>query len=107
MTTRYKVVFSPRAACQLDSLYSYIADHSGEARAEGFVGRIVATCESLQTMPERGTKRDDIRPNLRVMGYKRRVTIAFSVDTAAATVTIHGVFYGGQDFERRLDEGDE
>jgi toxin ParE1/3/4 len=98
MTTRFSVAFTPRAERQLDSLYSYIADRSGTARAERFVGRIVAACESLRTSPERGTKRDDIRPNLRTMGYARRVTIAFSADTAAKIVAIHGVFYGGQDF---------
>ena len=57
---------------------------------------------SLSTFPERGTKRDDLRPNLRTMGYARRVTIAFSVDAVANVVAIHGVFYGGQDFENLL-----
>jgi toxin ParE1/3/4 len=100
MTTEYKVVFTPRAERQLDSLYTYIADRSGETRAEDFVGSLVADCLTLRTYPERGTKRDDIRPNLRTMGFARRVTIAFSVDSAAKTVTIHGVFYGGQNFEQ-------
>ena len=107
MTARYSVVFTPRAERQLDSLYSYIADRNGTARAEHFLGRIVTACEALRTSPERGTKRDDIRPNLRTMGYARRVTIAFSVDTAAGMVAIHGVFYGGQDFETLLGDGEE
>jgi toxin ParE1/3/4 len=72
------------------------------ARAEDFVGGIVADCLSLSAFPERGTKRDDIRPNMRVKGYRRRVSIAFSVDAESAMVAIHGVFYGGQDFERSL-----
>lgn len=98
----YIVVFTPRAERQLDSLFTYIADHSGESRAESFVGAIVTDCLSLSTFPERGTKRDDIRPNLRTKGYRRRVTIAFSVNTSTDIVAIHGVFYGGQDFERLL-----
>ena len=106
MTVRYAVVFAPRAERQLNELYAYIAEHGSEAQAEHYVGQLVATCEGLQTFPERGTKRDDIRPHLRTMGYKRRVTIAFAVDATAQTVTIHGVFYGGQDFERHLDESD-
>lgn len=61
----YNVVFTPRAERQLDNLYAYIADNSGVARAENFVGAIVADCLSLSTFPERGTMRDDIRPNLR------------------------------------------
>jgi toxin ParE1/3/4 len=103
---RYAVVFMPRAERQLAGLYAYIADDSGEARAENYVGGIVADCLSLATFPERGAKRDDIRPNLRTKGYARRVTIAFSVDVTSSVVAIHGVSYGGQDFEQLLRETD-
>jgi toxin ParE1/3/4 len=41
--------------------------------------------------------RDDIRPGLRIVGFERRVTIAFSVDDGR--VTILRVFYGGRDWE--------
>ena len=75
-------------------------------RAEEFVGRIVADCLSLESFPERGSKRDDVRPNLRTKGYARRVTIAFSVNAETIVVAIHGVFYGGQDFEQLLRETD-
>ncbi len=57
------------------------------------------------TFPERGTRRDDIRPNLRTFGYKRRVTIAFSVEDERAV--IHGVYYGGQNAEDMLRADDE
>jgi len=102
MTKHFTVVFTPRAERQLDNLYAYIADHSGEARADHFVGGIVEDCMSLSEFPERGTTRDDVRPNLRTKGYARRVTIAFSVDAATKLVAVHGVFYGGQDFEQLL-----
>jgi hypothetical protein len=36
-------------------------------------------------------------PGLRVIGFERRVTIAFLVTETA--VLIEGIFYGGQDFE--------
>jgi plasmid stabilization system protein ParE len=100
----YVVVFTPRVERQLVDLYADIADRGGQARAESFIGGIVADCLSLSTFPERGRKRDDIRPNLRVKGYKRRVSIAFSVDAGTRTVAIHGAFYGGQDFETLLRE---
>ena len=105
----YTVVFMPRAERQLASLYAYIADDSGEARATSFVGGIIADCLSLATFPERGAKRDDIRPNLRTKGYARPVTIAFSANVTTTVVTIHGVFYGGRGFERLLrdDDGDD
>ena len=104
MTKHFTVVFTPRALRQLSNLYAYIADAGGETRAENFTGRIVTDCQSLSAFPERGAKRDDIRPNLRTKGYKRRVTIAFSVNTATETVAVHGIFYGGQDFEALLRE---
>jgi len=103
---RYAVLFTPRAERQLSDLYAYIAAYSGEGRAEMFVSAIINDCRTLASFPERGSKRDDIRPNLRTKGYSRRVTIAFSVDSAMSTVTVHGVFYGGQDFERLLRDND-
>lgn len=68
------------------------------------VERIVAYCEGFQTFPERGVQRDDLLPGLRIVGYRRTVNIAFRVNTAAATVSIVGVFYGGQDYEDALSE---
>ena len=103
----FAVTFTPRAERQLADLYTYIAVHSTEARAEAFVGEIVADCLSLANFPERGTKRDDIRLGLRVKGHARRVSIAFSINMSEQVVAIHGVFYGGQDFERALRENGE
>jgi len=65
-----------------------------------------ADCKSLSTFPDRGTKHDEIRPNLRTKGYTRRATIAFSVNDSTEIVVIHGVFYGGQDFEQLLRDTD-
>ncbi|MEO5353574.1 MAG: type II toxin-antitoxin system RelE/ParE family toxin [Magnetococcus sp. XQGC-1] len=102
----YTVIFTPRAERQLDNLYKFISDNSGEARADRYVGGVVSDCLSLSLFPERGTKRDDIRPNLRTKGYAKRVTIAFSVHTTTRVVVIHGLFYGGQDFESLLHDTD-
>ena len=100
----FRVVFTPRAEAQLANLYDYIAKHGGAARAQKYVAGIVAVCRAMADIPWRGTKRDDIRPGLRTVGYRRRVTIAFSVEEKV--VVIHGIFYGGRDFERILS-GDE
>ncbi len=56
----------------------------------------------LSMFPERGTRRDDVRPGLRVLGYRRRVTITLIVEPD--TVVIIGIFYGGQDWEDSLVE---
>jgi plasmid stabilization system protein ParE len=51
-----------------------------------------------------GRARDDLRPGLRTIGFRRRVVIAFAVHED--TVEIHGVFYGGQDYETDLADHD-
>lgn len=67
---------------------------------------IVSYCESLSIFPQRGMKRDDVRPGLRITHYKKRAVIAFAVD--AGWVSILGIFYGGQDYESWLaDDSDD
>jgi toxin ParE1/3/4 len=56
----------------------------------------------LSTFLARGIKRDDVRPGLRITGYRKRVAIAFHVDEER--VNIIGIFYGGQDYEAALLE---
>ena len=92
-----RVIFTPLAERQIDKLHEYITDKSGEARADGYIGRIISFCEGFVTFPERGTKRDDLLPGLRVTGFERRVVIALVVTEDA--VLIEGIYYGGQDFE--------
>jgi toxin ParE1/3/4 len=93
------VIFTPEAQVQLDNIFDYIAGISPVA-AERFVRAIIDHCLTFELFPRRGTRRDDLRPGLRTVGFKRRVTIVFGVD--GDTVTIVGVFYGGQNFEARF-----
>ncbi len=76
-------------------LYEYIAERSGAERALAYVVRIENYCQGFCTFPERGTRRDDIRPGLRVVGFARRVTLAFHV--TADAVTIDRILYGGRE----------
>jgi plasmid stabilization system protein ParE len=100
----YTVRFAPAARDQLDAIEDYIALASGlPTTAARFVDGIVAYCESFDTFPERGTRRDDLLPGLRVTSYRKSTTVAFRVDTSARTVAIIGVFYGGQDYEAASD----
>ncbi|HKH67359.1 MAG TPA: type II toxin-antitoxin system RelE/ParE family toxin [Reyranella sp.] len=92
--------YSPHAARQLEDLYEYVTQASGPDRANAFVGSIVDYCDRLATSPHRGTRRDDLSPGLRIVGFRRRVTIAFS--TTNESVEILGVFYGGRSFETLL-----
>jgi toxin ParE1/3/4 len=60
---------------------------------------------ALETSPARGTRRDDIRPGLRTVGFERRATIAFRI--VGREVVIIRIFYGGRDFERILHSSDD
>ncbi len=96
----YRVVFTPEARDQLASIYRYIAAEAAADTASTFVTAIVDYCESFSTFPNRGTRRDDLRPGLRTVGFRRRVTIAFTADEQG--VAILGIFYGGQNIEAVL-----
>ena len=97
---RYAVIFTPEAQEQLAALYRYIATAASPETAERYTSAIVTYCEGLHAFPNRGTRRDDVRPGLRITNYKKRTVIAFAVD--AELVSIIGVYYGGQDFETAL-----
>ena len=81
-------------------LRRYITREAGLTVSRAFTDAIVERCESLAIFPDRGAPRDDLRPGLRTLGFRRRVTIAYAV--GADVVTILAVFYGGQDFEAVL-----
>jgi toxin ParE1/3/4 len=93
----HRVVFAPEALDDLRDLYDVIADASLPERALAYVEALRRHCLGLAEFPERGTRRDAIRPGLRTLGYRRRVTIAFQV--TGSTVTILRLLYAGRDLE--------
>ena len=98
----YRVIFTPEALEQLAELYHHIAEAASPDIAAGYTEAIVAYCESLRTFPLRGTRRDDVRPGIRITNHKKRAVIAFGVD--AETISVIGIFYGGQDYETLLHD---
>jgi len=97
---RREVTFAPEAKDDLLKLYDWIAEAAGPAVALPYLERIEAYCAGFDLASERGTKRDDVRRGLRIAGFERRVTIAFTVSDAR--VVILRVFYGGQDWQEAL-----
>lgn len=75
---------------------AWIKAESSAKTAADYVNSIIEECQSLATHPHRGRRRDDIRPGMRILGFRRRVVIAFSIEDDI--VAILGVFYGGQDW---------
>lgn len=95
----YTVIIGDAAEADLTAILRYIAERAGMDIALGFVERIEAYCLGFATAPERGTRRDDLRPGLRTVGFRRRATILFEVDHKRREVIIHGVYYAGRSFE--------
>ncbi|ORE99020.1 type II toxin-antitoxin system RelE/ParE family toxin [Aurantimonas sp. 22II-16-19i] len=96
------VIFSFEATEHLDAIEGYIAARSSVTTAAAFVDSIIEYCAGLTQFPDRGRARDDLRPGLRLVGFRRRVTIAFSVDPQA--VTILGVYWGGRNVDSWLGD---
>jgi toxin ParE1/3/4 len=93
---KLEVIVSPLAKAHLEALENYIAQAASARIAANYVDEILQYCASLKTFPHRGARRDDIRPGVRIIGFRRRVTIAFEVTDS---INILGVFYGGRNIE--------
>jgi toxin ParE1/3/4 len=92
-----EIYFRRKAEADLFALYEFIASNAGLTVAGDYIDRIEAACTALAIFPERGTRRDDLLPGLRTIGFERRVTIAFRV--LKTRVEIVTIAYGGRDFE--------
>jgi toxin ParE1/3/4 len=97
-----RIVFTPEARDELNRLYAYIAMAADTDIASRFVDGIIDHIATLKEFPKRGTPRDDLRPGLCTLAWRRRVTIAFMVEER--DVVVIGIFYGGRDFESLLKE---
>lgn len=102
---KFEVAFRPAAEADLLGLYRYIAEEAGRAIAGAYIDRLEKACMELETFPVRGTRRDDIRPGIRTMGFERRATIVFQVTETEAVIV--RIFYGGQDYEGALRGEDD
>jgi len=101
----YKIILHERAEGELRQLYLDLAsdDKAGPVVAWNYVSGIRQFIAELATFPKRGTVRDGLVPGLRIIGYRRSVSIAFVVEEAH--VLVLGVFYGGQDITLEALEG--
>lgn len=100
----YTVRFAPEVLDQLGAIEDYIAHAGSPLTAARYVDALVAYCESLTTFPHRGTRRDDLMHGLRITNYRRTAVIAFIAEAGTETVSILGVFHGGQDHEAALQD---
>ncbi len=57
--------------------------------------RVHSVCTALEDFPNRGAPRSDLGPGVRLIGFERRVAIAYRVEPDE--VVILAVLYGGRD----------
>ena len=102
----YEVMFDRAAAAELTEIFNHLEDRAGTAIATNFVNKLYDFCRRLEHTPERGTKRDELRPGLRTIGFRRRATILFEIDHRQRRVVIVGIYYGGRNYEADFENGD-
>lgn len=99
----YDVSLKPDAIEDLAHIYLFIVDESGfPDRAWNYIEKLRDKCLALQRAPIRGQKRDDLRPNLRIVSIDKNAVAALEIDEANRTVTILNIFYAGEDYETIL-----
>lgn len=91
----HTVELSPAAITDIMELLDYLLPLAGERVARRYVDDIIQFCMGFETFPMRGEARNDLAPGMRVTGYHRKASIAFSVQDER--VIILRIFYGGRD----------
>ncbi|MDZ4376197.1 MAG: type II toxin-antitoxin system RelE/ParE family toxin [Phenylobacterium sp.] len=94
-----RVVYAPEAEADLIAIYDWIADMGGPGAAQRFIDEVQDWIEGFDLAGERGSRRDDIRPGLRIVGFRQRITLAFAV--VDDEVRVLRIFYAGQDWAGR------
>ncbi|MBW6421175.1 type II toxin-antitoxin system RelE/ParE family toxin [Rhizobium sp. XQZ8] len=91
---RHEVVLHALAEEELGQLYDYIVGNSGPVIAWKYILGVRQFIEGLADFPERGTIREGSVPGLRIIGYRRSLSIAFHFHEGR--VVILGFFYNGR-----------
>ncbi len=66
---RRAVVFRPLAREDINRIYDNLAERVSELSAFNYVNRILAFCEKLDIMPERGHLSDELEADMRVITF--------------------------------------
>jgi toxin ParE1/3/4 len=92
-----EVIISPEAEVDLNALYDFVSARSDVQTALKYISRISNFCEGMEVAAERGTLRNDLREGLRIVGFERKLVVAFTVELKR--VVILRIFTRGQNWE--------
>ena len=93
----YRVRLADAAEADLRNIFETISERASPTIARGYVNRILRYIGGFDVFPQRGRVRNNIRRGLRIVGFERRVGIAFVVEDDE--VVVLRILYGGQRFE--------
>lgn len=85
----------------IGEIHAFIAADNPE-RALAYVRRLRKRCEALTVLSDRGVKREDLGPGIRILAFERNAVIAYRVEPKR--VQIVGIFYGGRNYEALMRE---
>ncbi|WP_372422772.1 type II toxin-antitoxin system RelE/ParE family toxin [Salinarimonas chemoclinalis] len=95
---RLPVRFRPEALRDLHAISVAIAESSASAQvASAYTKRLRERCERIGDAPFGGRARDELRPGLRTIAYKRSVVIAYTIRDDH--VEIAKIFMRGRKYE--------
>lgn len=92
--TQYVVRFTPGAERDQKAIYDWVAAQASEEVAGRFLHGLLTLCNGLQTAPLRGKIGRLRNAQVRVIGYRRTVSIMFTV--SSNTVSILRLLYRGR-----------
>jgi toxin ParE1/3/4 len=95
-----QVTVSRQATEDITTIYHHTFQAAGSKVADEYIQRLETFISGFAFAAERGTLRSDIRPNLRVIGFEKRIAIAFKVKDDR--VEILRCFWGGQNWEEKI-----
>lgn len=100
----YRVGLDPATIADLDAIKAYITKEASETIANRLIERVLGFIDGFGTAPKRGAARDDIRPGLRILSWRRTITLMLVVDDHAKTVVVIGALYRGRNLEAMLND---
>ena len=104
------IVYTQRAQNDLYDIYEYIAfTLLSPENAASTARRIIETVRSLEQMPERNPLCGDEPWHSRGLRFAavRNYLFFYMVDSAAQTVSVARILYGGRNIQSQLDQIDD
>lgn len=99
----YRVRYRPQAEADLGVIHDWLLRVASRERADAYIDRIIAHCDSFADMAHRGTQLDDLAPGLRTTPWRKRVTIGFRIFEAEREIVIIFIAWRGRNIDDLAD----